>query len=209
MKRSYKQNCALAYGLDIIGERWTLLIVRELLIADKRYGELMENLPGIGTNLLADRLKEMEERGLIDRAGGRYGLTDLGRGLEPVVHAIVRFGLLLNKPDDNNWLTRPEWDVVALRALYDADSDDGIEGSNVLELNKSAFLIEKAGDEVRIRQGDDDAAATRVSLSKATARRLGAGKLRLTDAIRSGRVVVRGARSDARRLLSAFGLNRA
>ena len=133
MKRSYKQNCALAYGLDIVGERWTLLIVRELLIADKRYGELLENLSGIGTNLLADRLKEMEARGLVNRFGGRYRLTDLGRELEPVVHAIVRFGLLLNKADDSNWLTRPEWDVVALRALYDANLDGGIEGTNVLE----------------------------------------------------------------------------
>ncbi len=208
MKRSYRQNCALAYGLDIVGERWTLLIVRELLIADKRYGELIENLPGIGTNLLADRLKEMEERGLVSRVGARYRLTDLGRGLEPVVHAIVRFGLMLNKPDDSSWLTRPEWDVVALRALYDAGLGGGIEGTHVIELNKSAFLIEKAGDEVRISPGDDDAAATRVSLSKATARRLGTGKLRLADAIRSGRVVIRGARRDARRLLAAFGLDR-
>ncbi|HEO65360.1 MAG TPA: transcriptional regulator, partial [Spirochaetes bacterium] len=66
-KRSYQQYCPLATGLDIIGQRWTLLIIRELLITPKRYKALLENLPGMGTNLLADRLKSLMTLGIIEQ----------------------------------------------------------------------------------------------------------------------------------------------
>ena len=81
-KRSYQQNCALAYALDLLGERWTLLIVRELLIGPRRYGELLDNLTGIGTNLLADRLRELQAQGLIEKHGQRYELSEPGRLIE-------------------------------------------------------------------------------------------------------------------------------
>ena len=63
--RSYRQYCGLARGLDLIGDRWVLLIVRELLLGTRRYGELLDGLPGIATNLLADRLRAMEDNGLV------------------------------------------------------------------------------------------------------------------------------------------------
>src|SRR5437763_2886555 len=96
-RRSYKQFCGLAKALDIVGERWTLLIVRNLLLGSQRYSELLRGLPGITTNLLAKRLQDMEELGLIERvgretAGHSYRLTTLGASLEPAVHALSSWG---------------------------------------------------------------------------------------------------------------------
>lgn len=98
-KRSYNQYCAVARGLDVIGDRWTLLLVRELLLGPKRYGDLLAASPGIGTNLLADRLREMEAQGLLERAtlpppagSTVYRLTETGAELETVVRAIGRWG---------------------------------------------------------------------------------------------------------------------
>src|SRR5438309_8057856 len=96
-RRTYKQFCGLARALDVVGERWTMLIVRNLLLGPRRYSDLMRGLPGITKNLLAKRLKEMEQSRLIERisgpgsdAGHAYRLTALGAELEPAVHALGR-----------------------------------------------------------------------------------------------------------------------
>jgi DNA-binding HxlR family transcriptional regulator len=99
--RSYQQNCPIAKGLDVLGERWTMLILRELIGGARRYGDLRAQLPGIATNLLADRLRELEEAGLVDReelpppvARTVYTLSETGwRKVLPVVKAIATFGL--------------------------------------------------------------------------------------------------------------------
>ena len=85
VRKSYKQNCPVARGLDVIGERWTVLILRELIAGARRYSDLRVALPGIATNLLADRLRELEEAGIVDRtelpppiARTVYSLSDLG-----------------------------------------------------------------------------------------------------------------------------------
>ena len=98
--RSYGQYCALAKALDAIGDRWSLLIVRELMLRDAcRYTDLREGLPGIATNLLADRLRELERAGVIEReeapppvATTLFRLTENGRALRPAVHALVQWG---------------------------------------------------------------------------------------------------------------------
>ena len=90
--RSYGHYCALARGLDIIGDRWILLIVRELLPGPRRYGELLDGLPGIATNLLADRLRAMQDNGLVARTNDdRYVLTERGEGLRDVLFAVGRW----------------------------------------------------------------------------------------------------------------------
>lgn len=121
-RRSYDEYCGLAKALDVVGERWTLLVVRNLLLGPLRYNELLRGLPGITTNLLAKRLREMEENGLVERvgspgsAGRQYRLAPLGLALEPVVHALGRWGW--------NWMDTPaehrsvEWLFVALRRRY-------------------------------------------------------------------------------------------
>ena len=94
--RCYHQHCGLARALDRLGERWTLLIVRDLLLGERRYSQLLEGLPGITTNLLAKRLKAMEEVGLIGKSGKgaaiRYRLTEMGAALEPAIMELARWG---------------------------------------------------------------------------------------------------------------------
>ena len=115
MKR-YDQYCPIACSLGLVGERWTLLVVRELFYGPKRYTDLAAHLPGIGTNVLADRLKELESAGLVEKrklpppaASTVYELTATGRELRPVLHELARFGARLLGPPpadalDEGWL---------------------------------------------------------------------------------------------------------
>jgi DNA-binding HxlR family transcriptional regulator len=98
-KRRYRERSGLASALDVVGERWTLLIVRELLAAPRRYGELLERLPGIGTNLLVARLRDLEGTGVVRRAlapspqsAVLYELTDRGHALRSAVDALEEWG---------------------------------------------------------------------------------------------------------------------
>ncbi len=99
--KSYQQYCSVARALDVVGDRWVLLIVRELLsFGPSRYSDLSRGLPGIASNLLAERLRAMEADGLIERydapapvGANLYQLTERGRGLQDVVHALARWGL--------------------------------------------------------------------------------------------------------------------
>jgi DNA-binding HxlR family transcriptional regulator len=107
--RNYNQNCPIARGLDVLGERWTLLILRELVGGRRRYGDLRAQLPGIATNLLADRLRELEAVGLVDRtelpppvARTVYTLSEVGwHKVPPVLRAIATFGLDLLEPTES------------------------------------------------------------------------------------------------------------
>ena len=122
-KRSYRQNCALALTSDLIGERWSLLLIRDLLIAPKRYNELALSLQGMGTNLLASRLKDLEAAGIVEKAerqaGGHvYALTDAGRALEPAVLALVRWGLTYLPDRIEGFHHQDDWDLVALKAAF-------------------------------------------------------------------------------------------
>ena len=108
-RKSYNQNCPIARGLDVLGERWTLLILRELIGGARRYGDVRAALPGIATNLLADRLRELEESGLVVRselpppvARTVYTLSDEGwQKVPPVIKAVATFGLDLLEPSDS------------------------------------------------------------------------------------------------------------
>ena len=121
-KREYRQNCALSLSSDLIGERWSLLIFRELLIQNCRYGQLNEFLPGMGTNLLAKRLKELESAKLISKvkqgSSHVYALTKKGRDLEPVILQLIKWGLSHTK-GERDFVHFPHWDLLAMKAMYE------------------------------------------------------------------------------------------
>src|SRR5215470_2243575 len=103
--RHYEQFCALAYALDIVGERWTLLIIRELLPGPRRFKDLLDGLPDISTNLLSERLKSLEQQGILCRrilpppAGSTvYELTTFGKALETPVLELGKWGSRLLPP---------------------------------------------------------------------------------------------------------------
>jgi DNA-binding HxlR family transcriptional regulator len=123
MSRSYGQYCGLARALDVVGDRWNLLIVRQLLMAPARYRDLLDGLPGVATNLLADRLRDLEAAGVVERrlaAEGNaveYLLTPWGAGLREPVEGLIRWStpLMVRGPDGDRF--RPEWLAVALPAM--------------------------------------------------------------------------------------------
>lgn len=116
--KTYGQYCGLAKALDHIGDRWTLLIVRELLLGPRRYSEMRAALPGIATNLLADRLRHLRANEVISKSeDGSYELTEFGRELEDVIHGLVRWGgrwMGQRRPSET---FHAEWLAVALKAL--------------------------------------------------------------------------------------------
>jgi DNA-binding HxlR family transcriptional regulator len=160
--RSYGQNCALAKALDMVGDRWTLLIVRELMIHENcRYTDLRNGLPGIATNLLSERLNEMEQGGLVTReaapppvATTLYRLTVRGRELEPVVAALGRWGapLLTDKPDKEAFCDH--WVVLPLRLYVRDQSPSEIPARIGLRAGKELVTVETTGDgSVRVEAG--------------------------------------------------------
>ena len=148
--RSYGQYCALAKALDVVGDRWTLLIVRELLVRPSRYSELQDGLTGIATNLLAERLRQLESVGVIRRDGeNRYELTDRGAQLGSGVHELVRWGAPLMLAGQGNDTFRALWLEVHLQLMFggiDQERPDlQVEvrtGDEVLTLSSTAGSVE-------------------------------------------------------------------
>lgn len=158
--RGFGQYGGLPRALERVGERWALLIVRDLLVGPRRYGDLKAGLPRIPTNILADRLRELQEAGVVRRVPmvrGGYELTELGRELEPVVAALERWGWsVLGAPAEGEQLTR-EALATALRAAFRADAAAGAPPTeyvlHVGEASVAAVVVGGALDVVPIGAG--------------------------------------------------------
>lgn len=113
----------MARALDAVGDRWTLLVVRELLVRECRFSELRRGLPGVASNLLAERLRDLEAEGLVGtvEADGivRYALTPRGQALAPVVHELARWGAPAMAAGPNGDQEQGQWLVIAIAALLD------------------------------------------------------------------------------------------
>jgi DNA-binding HxlR family transcriptional regulator len=123
--RNYGQYCAVVSALELVGERWALLIVRDLLVGPRRYGDLKKGLPRIPTNILSTRLKELQQAGVVRRVplahGLVYDLTEYGRGLEDVVLALGRWGFqAMGEPGEDDIVT-PDSMTMAFRTAFTPD----------------------------------------------------------------------------------------
>ncbi len=143
--RSYDQFCALARALDVVGDRWTMLIIRELFARDSRYSDLRDALPGIATNLLAERLRQLQSAGVIEAYDAPppvratvYRLTPRGRELRPAIRALVSWGVPLLATGQGADAFRTQWLVMPVRILFD--------GVDVADLAPLTVLV-KAGNE--------------------------------------------------------------
>ncbi|QTE01832.1 winged helix-turn-helix transcriptional regulator [Streptomyces cyanogenus] len=205
-RRSYDQYCSAARALDLVGDRWTLLIVRELLAGPRRYTDLHADLPGVSTDVLASRLKDMERDGLATRrrlpppgAAYVYELTGRGRGLLPVLQALGSWGegeLGERRPTD---AVRAHWFALPLlRAL------DG-EGLVEVGLDEGRFHLH-VGTEDGPVYGDGPApgeADARLVMDAATCEAIARGETGLRAAVRDGRVTVTGDGTLAKALREA------
>ncbi len=155
--RSYGQFCGLARALDVVGDRWNLLIVRELLVGPMRYGELAASLGGIATNLLADRLRTLESAGVIERQLGEkrgvvYALTPWGSELREPVEGLIRWSFPLMASGPGGDPTRPRWLALALESLLrgrtaSPAAELGIEAAGLF----MALRIDKDGPHVTLQ----------------------------------------------------------
>lgn len=158
--RSYQQYCGLAAALDVLGERWTLLVLRELMLGPKRFRDLLAALPGIGTNLLSTRLKTLEETGVIRRttlpapAGVHvYELTARGAQLRPALEGLALWGLeLLADEPGSSWM-RPAWATLCMRAGADAGAAGRLQGTFAFVVEGETFHVAADGDEIVVRDG--------------------------------------------------------
>lgn len=160
-KRSYNQLCGLAYALDVIGERWTLLIIRELFPGPRRFTDLMDGLPGISTNLLTGRLKRLEEQGIIRRrvlpppAGSTvYELTPLGRGLEGTLVELGKWGsqFVPSSPTDDAVLHLGSY-ALTLKTFFDAERAQDIDETYEVHVGGEVLQVHVHTGEIDVRQG--------------------------------------------------------
>src|SRR5919198_3790044 len=159
-RRSYGQYCTLARALDVAGERWTLLIVRELMLGPKRFTDLLEGLPGIGRNLLAERLRVLEAEGVLRRgelpppaASRVYELTDAGRALGPAMAELGRWGIERLPPPPPEALFRPGWGVFPLSYMADTRAASGVRESYEFRIDDETFHIRVDDGAVQPRAG--------------------------------------------------------
>ena len=149
--RSYKHFCGLARALDVVGERWTLLVVRELLEGPKGYNQLLDGLPGIATNLLADRLRSLVDAGIAERlADGRYELTAWGDGLREPIYALGRWaGPLMAKPRGDDYF-QSTWHHHMVIARFDGHDPDRVDLTVELCADNEVFTLESSGGVVTL-----------------------------------------------------------
>lgn len=208
--RSYRDLCGIARALDIVGERWALLVVRELVFGPKRFADLHRGLPGMSQNVLTQRLRELEVSGVLARRRGLppatgliYELTDRGRELEPVLLALGRWGSSSAPGPDSASELSPDALVVALRTTFDRDAAAGLHGTVQLQLPGDAFLLTVHGQRLDAGRGDGPADAV-LAGSVRTIQDLVFDKRPLDDAVRSGHARITGDSALLARLLTIF-----
>ncbi|WP_447002719.1 winged helix-turn-helix transcriptional regulator [Saccharothrix isguenensis] len=212
-KRTYQQFCGLASGLDVVGERWTLLIIRELLTGPARYSDLLANLPGLGTNLLAERLKFLVAKGVVEQVDVRgtgaqlaYALTPVGEELRPVILGLARWGLAFVgelRPED---AVRPQWGFLAVEAMLDEDRAADVAESYEFQVDDQVFHIDVSGGRARAVKGSATEPVMRAKTDAATFVQIGGGRLTPLMAMVTGRLVLEGDMDAVVRCCELLGL---
>jgi DNA-binding HxlR family transcriptional regulator len=200
----------VAKALDVVGERWTLLIVRDLILGPRRYVDLQKSLLGITTNLLAERLKRLQAEGFIETValespsiGHAYSLTDVGRQLEPVVFALGAFGaryLSAPAPGDS---VDPRWAMVSLKRRYQGASQSG---RVQLQLGSQCFGATFAGAQLVVRDGPLATPEATITGNMPSWFRLFTRQSSLRESIAAKQLIVTGHRRVAMVLVKALGL---
>jgi DNA-binding HxlR family transcriptional regulator len=210
-KRSYGEACRFAYALDLVGERWALLIVRELLLGPKRFTDLRAGLPHASTNILSDRLRELEHNAIVRHrklpppaASSVYELTEWGRELEPIVTQLGAWGARSPIPPDSRTIG-PDSIVLALNSLFDAGAAGDLSAVYELGIGEDHFRVEIAAGKLDLGRGAAEDPEVILTFPDAAAMAaLLAGQLELEDALASGALQIKGAKQAAKRFLRLF-----
>jgi DNA-binding HxlR family transcriptional regulator len=213
-KRSYEQFCPLARTLDLVGERWTLLIVRDLIAGPKRYTDLSRGLPGLATDLLTERLRRLEEAGAVRRrelsppaAVTVYELTDRGRELEPAILGLARFGVaLLSDAGAASTAPNPDHFALLLRVLFDPERAPAEPETWSFEGAGRSMTVTLGDGDLDVRPGGEapDGASPRFIADLTTTLEWIFGTLDTTAALVDGRLRIQGDENALARLRAAF-----
>lgn len=212
MKKRYDQYCPVCHALGLVGERWALLVVRELLKGPKRYTDLLEGMPGIGTNVLAARLKELEEGGVVQKrklpppaASTVYELTDYGRELEEPLYALARWGARSLPPPAENEDFYPDWGLNAFAALLDPEAARGIAETYVVRVADDEYTVRLEDSKVHVEAEAADDADLDFATDQETFIAMASGSLDPRAALTEGRVTVqKGKPAGLARFFSVF-----
>ncbi|HYP23540.1 MAG TPA: winged helix-turn-helix transcriptional regulator [Actinomycetota bacterium] len=200
MSRSYQQYCPLARAMDAVGDRWTMLILRELFFAPKRFTDVETRLDGIAPNLLSRRLKELEARGLIARRrldppanATVYEITERARGLQTAMLELSRWGIQFLGPYDGEDKFSIEWLVPMLEEMADREAARGVWDVYQFVIGGESLWVEVADGDVTVRAGEPPRAPDlRGEMDEETFMAIGFGTLDPVDALAQGRAVAEG-----------------
>lgn len=213
-RRSYGQFCGFAAALDILGDRWTLLIVRELVLAPRRFNELAANLPGIGPNLLSERLKSLTDCGVIERttvpgdARGRvYTLGEAGLPLRGLVMELAKWGMQFMTPELAEGEARADWCFLAIRSMIDPAAVPDRDESYEFHVDDEVFTIAVLDGTVTASRGTCERPVLRITTDARTFIEIGARLSTPFEAAVSGRLVMTGDLDAVNRCDALLGLS--
>lgn len=199
VSKRFDQYCPVVHAVSLVGERWSLLIVRELLQGPKRYTDLEHGLPRIGTNILAARLRELIEGGVVQKrklpppaASTVYELTEYGAGLSEALYALARWGARTLGPPGPDDELYPEWGLNALPALFDPEAARGLRETYELRIGGEVFTARIVDGCLESTIGGADDADVVVEVDMDTFFALASGDLTAADALEQGRARVTG-----------------
>ncbi|MEQ8675188.1 MAG: helix-turn-helix domain-containing protein [Aggregatilineales bacterium] len=216
MTRSYHQYCPIAYSLDLVGDRWTILVVRELIYGPRRYTDIQRGLPKMASNLLSRRLTGLEESGLLHTrhlpppaAITVYELTDYGRTLKILIDAHTRWGLHLMI--QNQSLFAEDFLGImpllnALNVLFDAEAGREATLTAELHIGDEVVHCEIANGKIHIAQGAATQPDVIAQAEPKTVLMLAVGSINLTEALKSGMIAIQ--RGEEATLKTFFDLFR-
>jgi DNA-binding HxlR family transcriptional regulator len=207
--RTYNQLCGLAYALDIVGDRWTLLLVRELFAGPRRFKDLLDGLPGISTNLLTERLKSLEQQAILRRrvlpppAGSSvYELTPLGRALEKVLLELGKWGsqFVPSSMDGVNVLRLGSY-ALTLKTFFRPEQAQGVHETYALHVDDEVLQVKISAGEIDVRQGESREADASFYTDMSTYLGLLLGQIQPEEAMAAGLIRVEGDPGALRRFL--------
>jgi DNA-binding HxlR family transcriptional regulator len=195
VSKRYDQYCPVCHALGLVGERWALLVVRELLHGPKRYTDLLEGMPGIGTNILAARLRELEGAGVVQKrklpppaASTVYELTDYGRQLEEPLYALARWGARTLGPPGKGDELAQDWGLDAFAALLDREAARGVTQTYVMRLPDETYSVQLVDGRLHVSAEPVEDPDLEAELSMETLYALASGRLDPREAVDEGLV---------------------
>ena len=210
----YQQYCALARALDVAGDRWTLLIVRELVPGPRRFTDLVDGLPGISRKLLTERLRDLERDGIVGRqelpppaARQVYALTDDGRDLADAMAPLIAWGVRRLGEREPAETFRARWPATAMAGLADREAAKGVRESYQYLVGRSAFHFTVDNGSIRVHDGRAQDPAVVLTTDEETWEDIATGKISASSATGTGAMTVAGDPQAVKRLGKIFSRN--